>query len=153
MSWGWSEAQQCTIAQGKTCNTLGIDSQQYVARTNVEFMKVGLRGVSVFASSGDSGANGRSDGMCQDSVLHAVFPASSPYVTSVGATQMESVSKYTETGSLCKSQYKCVAAGVEEAVSVNTAGFTSGGGFSNYTARPAYQAKAVSVNTAGFTSG
>lgn len=142
MSWGWSEAQQCTINDG-SCKTLGVDNQQYVARTNVEFMKIGLRGVSVFASSGDSGANGRSDGECTDSVLHAVFPASSPYVTAVGATQMQTVSEYLKTGDLCKSTYQCVAKGVEEAVSVNTAGFTSGGGFSNYTARPSYQDKAV----------
>jgi len=141
MSWGWSESQQCTVSTD--CSTLGVDSKTYVARTNTEFMKIGLRGVSVFASSGDSGANGRSDGMCTDSVLHAVFPASSPYVTSVGATQMETVTKYTTESSLCKSEYQCVAAGTEEAVSVNTAGFTSGGGFSNYTARPAYQKKAV----------
>jgi len=41
-------------------------------------MKMGLRGVSVFVASGDSGANGRSDLHCWDNTLHPDFPASSP---------------------------------------------------------------------------
>lgn len=45
ISWGWAEDQQCMsgLAQS-TCQTLGIDSHQYVARVNIEFQKIGLRG-------------------------------------------------------------------------------------------------------------
>jgi tripeptidyl-peptidase-1 len=144
MSWGWSEAQQCSsgIDQGE-CQTLGVDNAQYVQRVNTEFQKVGLRGVSVFASSGDSGANGRSDPTCTDKKLHPAFPAASPFVTAVGATQMETVTKYLESP-VCKAQQmQCAAAGTEEAVSAEGAGFTSGGGFSDLAAQPAYQKDAV----------
>lgn len=80
ISWGWSEEQQCGnsgIVEPE-CQTLGVDNQQYVTRVNTEFQKIGLRGVSLFVASGDSGANGRSDPECTDNSLHASFPASSP---------------------------------------------------------------------------
>merc|ERR1711957_1138450 len=88
ISWGWAESGQCSsgIATSE-CSTLGVDAAGYVSRTNVEFQKIGLRGVSLFAASGDSGANGRTDGECTGTVLHASFPGSSPYITAVGATQ------------------------------------------------------------------
>merc|ERR1712048_96664 len=70
------------------CTTLGVDAAGYVARTNTEFQKIGLKGTSLFAASGDSGANGRTDGECTGTVLHASFPGSSPYITAVGATQL-----------------------------------------------------------------
>merc|ERR1712147_92772 len=122
ISWGWAESGQCQsgIAQSQ-CSTLGVDAAGYVARTNVEFQKIGLRGVSLFAASGDSGANGRTDGECTGTVLHASFPGSSPYITALGTS------------------YKCASGGTEVAVSQPVAGFTSGGGFSTYTPRPSYQ--------------
>merc|ERR1719456_1462582 len=90
VSWGWSEAQQCSAGIGQAeCQTLGIDNAQYVQRVNTEFMKIGARGVSLLVASGDSGANGRSDELCTDKRLHPTFPAASPYVTAVGATQLE----------------------------------------------------------------
>merc|ERR1712147_219448 len=98
ISWGWAESGQCQsgIAQSQ-CSTLGVDAAGYVARTNVEFQKIGLRGVSLFAASGDSGANGRTDGACTGTVLHASFPGSSPYITAVGATQFSSPKYDLET--------------------------------------------------------
>jgi tripeptidyl-peptidase-1 len=90
ISWGWAEDGQCSSGIDQTvCTTLGIDSQQYVARVNVEFQKIGLRGVSLLAASGDSGANGRTDGECTGNVLHASFPGSSPFITAVGATMLQ----------------------------------------------------------------
>merc|ERR1719359_2210808 len=90
ISWGWAEDQQCSagISQAE-CQTLGINSEGYVQRVNIEFMKIGLRGVSIFVASGDSGANGRSDPTCTDTKLHSSFPGSSPYVTTVGATMLD----------------------------------------------------------------
>merc|ERR1711881_328865 len=77
ISWGWAEDGQCQSGIDSTvCTTLGVNSEQYVARVNTEFQKIGLRGVSLMAASGDSGANGRSDGTCTDEKLHASFPGS-----------------------------------------------------------------------------
>ena len=64
-----------------------ITSQQYVSRVNAEYMKLALRGLTIMVSSGDSGAPGRTNLDCDDDsdTVHAVFPGSSPWVTSVGA--------------------------------------------------------------------
>merc|ERR1719181_2351125 len=137
ISWGWAEDQQCTAGIGQAeCQTLGIDSQTYVKRVNTEFQKIGLRGVSLFVASGDSGANGRSDGMCTDKVLHASFPGSSPYVTAVGATQLQTPKfDLKNPPKACSSQgpsSQCASGGTEVAVSTTVTGFTSGGGFSTY---------------------
>lgn len=148
MSWGWAEDQQCTIATN--CNTLGVDSKQYVQRTNVEFMKLGVKGVSIFASSGDSGANGRSDGGCTGTKLNAVFPAGSAYLTAVGATMLTSDAKtdLPNPPPVCTSGAyagTCASSGTEVAVSFSGAGFTAGGGFSTYIAQASYQKAAVSA--------
>jgi len=148
ISWGWAEDQQCSsgISQPE-CQTLGIDSEQYVARVNTQFQKIGLRGVSLFVASGDSGANGRSDGTCTDTKLHASFPGSSPYVTTVGATMLQNpkfdLKSPPPACSAMGASYKCASGGLEVAVSSQGAGFTSGGGFSTYSAMPAYQKTAV----------
>jgi tripeptidyl-peptidase-1 len=148
ISWGWAEDQQCTAGIDQSeCQTLGINSEQFVQRVNTEFQKIGLRGVSIFVASGDSGANGRSDGTCTDKKLHASFPGSSPYVTAVGATMLSNPEfKLKNPPAACSAQgagFECASGGTEVAVSVNEAGFTSGGGFSTYAPMPAYQKKAV----------
>ncbi|KAJ9655304.1 hypothetical protein H2198_005833 [Neophaeococcomyces mojaviensis] len=85
------------------------------------FAQLGLRGVSLLFSSGDNGvgANGTcvsNDGKNTTTFLPA-FPASCPYVTTVGGTR-----------------------GYPEAVAYDTRnGYVSGSGFSNYFAQPAYQ--------------
>ncbi|KAH9161629.1 subtilisin-like protein [Lactarius sanguifluus] len=77
------------------------------------FMQLGARGVSVLFSSGDDGVG---VGNCQDASGRVQFipkfPATCPYVTTVGGTTKSNPE---------------VAAGL------------SGGGFSNYFERPAYQ--------------
>merc|ERR1711874_681309 len=109
---------------------------------NAEFQKIGLRGVSLMAASGDSGANGRTDGECTGTVLHSSFPGSSPYITAVGATQLqdpvyELPSMPAACNALANMSMKCASGGTEVAVSSQVAGFTSGGGFSTYTPIPA----------------
>jgi len=145
ISWGWAEDQQCSVAT--VCDTLGVDSQQYVQRVNTEFMKLGAMGVSLFVASGDSGANGRSDPTCTDKKLHAVFPASSPYVTAVGATMLRNAqTSLRSSPPVCSRGLfagTCASGGDEVAVSAQQAGFTSGGGFSDYVPRPRYQDAAV----------
>ncbi|KAK3186835.1 hypothetical protein K4F52_004279 [Lecanicillium sp. MT-2017a] len=82
------------------------------------FGQLGTRGVSILAASGDAGP-GQScqanDGSEAVRFLPA-FPASCPYVTAVGATESNSPEVAAEL---------------------------SGGGFSDYFPRPAYQEKAV----------
>jgi len=92
-----------------------------------EAQKLGLRGVTVLASSGDDGAsnyNLRNDSTkCGYSVS---FPASCPYVTSVGATQgpedkVSEIACSSDSGGL----------------------ITTGGGFSDFFKMPGYQTSTV----------
>lgn len=62
-----------------------IDIQQEVANEfNNYAMKLAAQGVTVLATSGDNGANGKF-GLCG---IMPQFPATSPYVTAVGATMV-----------------------------------------------------------------
>jgi len=64
VSYGWSELNQCELT--KKCATLGYNSMQYVAATNIELQKLGARGLSILVSDGDDGAAslGRATGNC-----------------------------------------------------------------------------------------
>lgn len=155
MSYGWSETQQCQAGiGGSECQQLGVNSEQYVKRVNTEFQKIGVRGVSLFASSGDSGANGRTDGFCTDTHLNPTFPAASPYVTAVGATQVNSPqTSLSNPPPVCSSgQVTCISSGTEVAVSYDQANFASGGGFSAYSSMPSYQTTAVQGYLSGGTA-
>jgi len=104
---------------------------------DTELLKLGLLGVTVVVSSGDDGvANFIARDGKQNCGYNPSYPASSPYVTAVGATQgIESDSKETA----------CTSA--------TGGGITTGGGFSTHYAQPAWQKKAVSGYFAGLTSG
>lgn len=94
-----------------------------------QFAQLGARGVSLLFASGDAGVGDKGFCLSNNGTDAATFlpsfPDGCPYVTSVGATTGFS----PETA----------AYDVLGADSV----FTSGGGFSNYFAQPAYQAAAV----------
>merc|ERR1711957_793722 len=98
----------------------------------------GIQGVSVFVSSGDDGvANFQARSSKRNCGYHPSFPASSPYVTAVGATQGG------------------INGGSEIVCSSDTGGsITTGGGFATKSAIPSYQATAVSdypdISMAGF---
>jgi hypothetical protein len=129
MSWGWAEDRQCDIID---CSS--ITSQDYVNRVNMEYVKFGLRGISITVSSGDAGSPGRTGEDCEkDRPMTAIFPGSSPYVLSVGASYLEddnsSLSFHTD---LCKNQ-SCAAGTNESIISFDNVGWTSGSGISNYT--------------------
>lgn len=103
-------------------------SANYQKRQCDEFKKLGLQGVSVVVSSGDSGVEG--NGGClgdDDSIFNPDFPANCPYITTVGAT-------YLPSGASAKA---------DEEVAVTR--FPSGGGFSNIYPQPSYQADAVNT--------
>ncbi|KAI3616687.1 tripeptidyl peptidase [Moniliophthora roreri] len=101
--------------------------ESYARRACATFAQLGARGVSLFFSSGDGGVgDGNEDPATQQCITNdgrnitkfmPGFPASCPYVTAVGGTIF-----------------------VPE-VAVDF----SGGGFSDYWSRPAYQEKAVSA--------
>jgi tripeptidyl-peptidase-1 len=66
----------------------------YQTRCNVEFQKAGVRGISLFFASGDSGVGGavkcsdQCSGYAQgEKCFQAMWPSASPYVTAVGGTK------------------------------------------------------------------
>jgi tripeptidyl-peptidase-1 len=98
------------------------DSADYMLACNIQLMKVGVRGVSVFAASGDFGVCGREDCGPRPIRFQPDFPASSPFVTSVGGTDFKTYNIGDEIG---------------------WAG--SGGGFSDIFSIPNWQAAAVAA--------
>jgi len=93
-------------------------SKTYMKECNVEFQKLGARGLSVLFASGDQGVWGRTG---IGSKYHPDFPAGSPYVTAVGGTDF-------------------ATAGV---IGEEKAWNNGGGGFSDYFDIPSYQADDV----------
>ena len=141
MSWGWSEKDQCD--QGYCPNNM--TSAQYINRTNIEYIKMGLRGITIIVASGDAGAPGRTDELCiPDLGVIPSFPASSSYVTSVGATYLLPSNRYINwTTPLCK-QYGCTNGTQELPANYNDTGWTTGGGFAIYDEkRPWWQNQVV----------
>ncbi|KAF8256922.1 subtilisin-like protein [Lactarius quietus] len=108
-----------SISHGKNEKLLPLE---YATTLCDMYARLGALGVSVLFASGNSGVG---DGDCKtnDGVQFIPkFPASCPYVTSVGGTTGGTVS--TDQGP-------------------EVAAFFSGGGFSNYFPRPLYQKDAV----------
>lgn len=110
---------------------------KYEQRQCMEYMKLGLQGVSILYSSGDFGVAGNG-GQCIDSatgaynngssgIFNPSFPGTCPYITSVGATQIMNGST------------------VHTPESASERVIFSGGGFSNVFAMPSYQQKAIAT--------
>lgn len=142
MSWGWAEHEQCDPYVFPSC-AISVPSEEYTKRTNIEFMKLSLRGVTLVASSGDSGAPGRSNGQCMGSPhLNPVFPTDSPWVTSVGGTYSSAPIGLNQSleniPPICKN-YTCLIGGNETNCNYDRTHWTSGGGISNYFSRPWWQ--------------
>ncbi|KJA23283.1 hypothetical protein HYPSUDRAFT_54467 [Hypholoma sublateritium FD-334 SS-4] len=98
-----------------------------------EYAKLGLMGTTVFHSSGDNGVAGNG-GVCLNAahqpvddgtVFNPGFPASCPFVTAVGATQVNPNSTVNDPEGAC-----------EQVI-------FSGGGFSNIFPLPSFQASDV----------
>ena len=148
MSWGWSARDQCSAGLGKCPGNM--TSAQYLHRVNMEYVKMGLRGITVTVSSGDAGAPGRTNEICS---LHQgvppvnpAFPGSSPFITSVSATYIVPQEPSTDNiweSSLCK-QYGCVNGTSELPCNYDKTAWTTGGGFAIYNeTRPIWQNAAV----------
>ncbi|EGO00781.1 hypothetical protein SERLA73DRAFT_167028 [Serpula lacrymans var. lacrymans S7.3] len=105
----------------------------YAERQCAEYAKLGLMGITILYSSGDDGVAGNDDyclnpngtQTADGKIFNPSFPGTCPYVTSVGATQVNPNSTVFEPESAC-----------EQVI-------YSGGGFSNYFAMPEYQKEAV----------
>ncbi|KAI9722688.1 MAG: hypothetical protein M1812_001619 [Candelaria pacifica] len=119
-SYGFNEADLTVFYERRQCN---------------EYMKLGLQGVTVLYSSGDYGVAGNR-GQCIDpntrqlnngtsGLFNPSFPSTCPYVTAVGATQINPGSSVSAPESACQQT------------------IFSGGGFSNVFDLPDYQASAV----------
>ncbi|RLN71827.1 hypothetical protein BBJ28_00016124 [Nothophytophthora sp. Chile5] len=111
----------------------------YAAAVNRELMKTALRGISVLVSAGDAGVRGShlAEGFCgvrHCSKFLAMFPASSPFVTAVGATTIATGAKQDEQSKWPEAVTSTAQAG---------ALITSGGGFSEVYDMPSYQKSAV----------
>jgi tripeptidyl-peptidase-1 len=87
----------------------------YRDRINNEFKKLGARGISIIFASGDSGTG---CSLCYE--FQPSFPATSPYVTSVGATKF-----------------------IQDAIGPEQSTSWSGGGFSWHFDAPSYQSQAI----------
>jgi tripeptidyl-peptidase I len=114
-------------------------SNREIASFNTEAMKLGLRGVTIIAASGDDGVAGylfRSQFSIIECGYFANFPASSPYVTAVGGTMFG-----LSTG---KPEITCSAAQGSQ--------ITSGGGFSNSISAPSFQQTAINRYFSGLTN-
>ena len=108
----------------------GSMSSSELEQWDQEAMKLGTQGVSIIVSAGDSGVAGY---LYQNAKISSnwqsycgygpQFPATSPYVTTVGGTQGGS----NEKPSQCDSQ----------------GAITTGGGFSNYYSTPSFQQSQV----------
>ena len=137
VSYGWSEQDQCSIVE---CGN--ETAQQYIDRANVELAKLGALGVTVLVSSGDAGAPGRTNEGCdsESTPINPVFPGSSPYVVSVGATfVVAGNSSHNWTTPLC-TNFGCANGTVTKVINYNDTGWTSGSGFTIYpTTRPSWQ--------------
>lgn len=148
VSWGWSEADQCTIDPQGPCASNPKASAAYVATCNKGFAAVTATGVSFLISSGDSGAHGRTDGTCAKPKTLPDWPTASPWITAVGATQLVNFTKAAAPKSpICKKPVQgteCPDSGTEVVCSPATGALiASGGGFSNVAPRPSYQDAAV----------
>jgi len=128
ISWGWAENQGFNSAV--TWSPAAMD------HINQSFLAAAHLGVTVCVSTGDDG----SEAQIKDGLAHVNFPASSPYVLAVGGTTLHA--KTSVSG----------ANKITETVWNDGPGSGTGGGVSDYTPMPAWQAGKVppSINSGHF---
>ncbi|CAF1388931.1 unnamed protein product, partial [Didymodactylos carnosus] len=107
-----------------------------VRMIDIHFMKMGVSGKTVFASSGDNGVWAGS-GACRKR-FDPYYPASSPYITSVGGTQLVrgingSCRYIPQASGICLEEIVAYKNDLTDCL------ITSGGGFSDYHSMPIWQ--------------
>ena len=128
ISWGWPENQP--FNSSVTWSPAAMD------QINQSFLAAAHLGISVCVSTGDDG----SEAQIKDGRAHVNFPATSPYVLAVGGTTLHA-----------KTSTKGVRH-ITETVWNDGPGSGTGGGVSDYTPAPSWQAGVVppSINPGGF---
>ncbi|OQN98397.1 hypothetical protein B0A48_15665 [Cryoendolithus antarcticus] len=137
---GYKGQLQCGVYKPTNVISISYGGQESDAPVNYqrrqcnEYLKLGLQGISICVSSGDSGVAGppgddNPDGCLGPGgkIFSPDFPASCPYITTLGATTLP------------------VGASAAADAEVAVTRFPSGGGFSNIYPIPSYQAAAVST--------
>jgi len=151
VSYGWPEAGSCqSDITGSNCT--GIDSQQFVEKSEMELAKVASLGISVIVASQDEGAPSEANEDCaldNTQPVWPIYPSSSAWVTAVSATTIIEEPVSTGIGALppiCSEGYSCANGTFEQPCMCNNTYYqwTTGGGFSNYTTQPAWQSTQVS---------
>jgi len=152
VSYGWPEAGSCqSDITGANCT--GIDSQEYVGRSENELSKLAANGISIIVASQDEGAPSEANEGCSlDSTqpVWPIYPSSSAWVTAVSATTIfdsatrrGTRAKVGQAGypPICNANYPCDTGTFQQPCMTNNTYYTwtTGGGFSNYTARPSWQ--------------
>jgi len=129
-SYGWSEYDQCDLI-----NCFNTNGSEYIRRTNTELAKIALKGVTMCVSSGDAGSPGRTEEECDNTpLLKPIYPGSSPWVMSVGASYILDNShnnNYKTKTPICKTN-KCITGTIHEECTLYKTGWTSGCGFGVY---------------------
>ena len=128
ISWGWCENQP--FDQDAPWSPSAMD------HINHSLLAAAQLGITICASTGDDG----SEAQIRDGRAHVNFPASSPYVLAVGGTSL-----HVRTDTRGATQ-------ITEVVWNDGPSSGTGGGVSDYTARPAWQAGIVppSINPGHF---
>ncbi|KAI1206002.1 peptidase S8/S53 domain-containing protein [Annulohypoxylon truncatum] len=129
---------------------------EYLRRQCLEFLKLGLMGVTVVVASGDTGTqSGTAPGTCIDKatkqnsnyttgMFSPQWPSGCPWVTSVGGTQLSTQSGSNSTIPTNMSTPSSNEIAFNKVLSGGGM-LSSGGGFSNTISMPSYQKEAVSA--------
>ncbi|KAN0104205.1 subtilisin-like protein [Hyaloscypha variabilis] len=153
---GWAGNLMCGVYKPTNVISLSYGGQEadipvsYQKRQCLEYMKLGLQGVSFLYASGDSGVSnyppafGGTDGPTgclgpKGNVFNPTWPGTCPFVTSVGATKVYPGHKVTDP--------QPESAVLDPAYPP----YSSGGGFSNIYPIPDYQTKAVANYFANYS--
>jgi len=154
VSYGWPEVLTCqsSITHAK-CD--GGTAKQYVARAETELAKLAALGMTVLICTQDEGAPSEANMDCTDTAMpvYSIYPGASAWVTAVSATTIAPNPNGKpgplpkDNSPICNGQYECETDAYEYPCETNNTLYqwTTGGGFSNYIARPSYQAKSVST--------
>ncbi|CAF1487327.1 unnamed protein product [Didymodactylos carnosus] len=109
-------------------------NKTYIQRTDIEFMKLSMRCITVLVSFGDNGAYGYGDdgnlADCSNKLFHPSYPATCPYITSVDATELINTEykRLQNTTPACTSDpppVQCISNGMEAAVDYGTWSYTT----------------------------
>ncbi|KAK4553188.1 hypothetical protein LTR86_009718 [Recurvomyces mirabilis] len=154
---GYNGTLQCGLFEPTNVISVSYGGQEadvpiaYQKRQCLEFLKMGLQGVSFLFASGDAGvgnypaSQGGIDGETgclgpKGDVFNPTWPNTCPYITNIGGTKV-----YPNHSVITEPQPESAANDPA------AGGYSSGGGFSNIYPIPDYQAAAVASYFANFS--